>query len=265
MRPAARSRFVAGLATAGLLLTAAPAAAHPYFTDGATVPADSLASVTLDLAHGCGEESEGEGAPTTEVALEVPQQVGYLEPAEADGYELEVEGDPGAVPDVVVWTATDDGVPAPQFDLDIVVEGDEGDEIFVSVFQACGDQEERWVGTPEAPADDPAVGLTLAAPDPDSPPPPAEPEAEETVDVEAEETQDQLPEEVEEEPATSVEDLPTEPPEDGGGGVPWLWIVLGALVVAGVGAMVGTRRRRPVPVVDDPADQVDPDAGGPTP
>jgi uncharacterized protein YcnI len=251
-----------GAATAAVLLSATlPASAHPFFTGGATVPASSLWTVTLAMAHGCGTETDAGGDPTTEVALEVPPQFSYIEAGEVDGYEVSVEGDDGAVPDVVTWTATDGGEPAPELTMDVVVDGDAGDEVYVRVFQGCDGFEYRWVGTPEEPAEDPAVRLTLAEPDPDSPPPPA-PEPPETTEPEGadpdEAVEDEVPADAEEDvddPATddevtAVEDLPTDPPEDEGGGLGWWPWVLGAVVVAGLGALLGARRR---PVQDPTA------------
>ena len=253
-------------ATAALLaVTAAPAAAHPFFTDGATIPASSLGSVSLSMAHGCGTETDGGGDPTLEVALEVPEPVSFIEADELEGYELETEGD-GPVPEVLVWTATDGGEPAPVFDLDLVVDGDEGDEVYFRVFQGCDDFQYRWVGTPDEPADDPAVRLTLTAADPDSPPPPEpEPGPEEADDegegIDASDEADGVGEVDEDEQVTDVDDLPTDPTADddgdAGGIGPWL-VVIGAIVLAGLGALLVTKRR---PV--DPAAQPDDGAGPP--
>jgi periplasmic copper chaperone A len=257
MRPS-RSATLAAVTAALLVGSALPASAHPFFTDGATAPAGSLTTLTLAMAHGCGTETDAGGDPTTEVAVEVPEQVSYLEPGEVDGYEVEVEGDEGQVPEVVLWTATDGGEPAPELTMDLVVEGEPGDEIHVRVFQGCDDFEYRWIGTPDEPAEDPAVRLTLGEPDPDAPPPPepteaVEPEDEATeADDEAAEVDDSAADEEAEEEAddqaTAVEDLPTEPPEDEAEGLGWWPFVLGAIVLAGVGGLLGTllARRRPV-------------------
>jgi uncharacterized protein YcnI len=262
-------------ATAALVIgSALPAGAHPFFTDGATAPASSLATLTLAMAHGCGTESDAGGDPTTEIAVEVPEQVSYLEPGEVDGYEVSVEGDEGAVPDVVTWTATDGGVPAPALIVDLVVDGQAGDEVYVRVFQGCDGFEYRWVGTPEEPAEDPAVLLTLTEPDPDSPPP--DPEPEETTPPETEDPEaapeDEVPDDAAAEAdgaatddeVTAVEDLATEPPEDEGGGIGWWPFVLGAVVLAGLGGLLGARRR-PVhdPTAVAPGDDATPPAGRP--
>lgn len=267
-----RSVTLAAATAAVLVGSALPASAHPFFTDGATAPAGSLTTLTLAMAHGCGTETDAGGDPTTQIAVEVPEQVSYLEPGDVDGYTVEVEGEEGAVPEVVVWTATDGGEPAPELTMDLVVDGDAGDEVYVGVFQGCDGFEYRWVGTPDEPAEDPAVRLTLGAPDPDAPPPPApteavEPEdgATEPDDGAAEPDDTTLEEEADEasdDQATTVEDLPTEPPEDEAAGLGWWPLVLGAIVLAGVGGLLGTllARRRPVndPSVVAPGDDPTP-------
>jgi uncharacterized protein YcnI len=267
-----RSLVIATVAGGSLLCSALPAGAHPFFTDGATVPASSLGSLTLAMAHGCGTESEGGGDPTTEISMEVPEQVSFIEPQDVEGYEVALEGDEGAVPDVVTWTAIDDGEAAPELPIDLVVDGAEGDEVFVRVFQGCDGFEYRWIGTPDDPADEPAVVLTLAAEDPDSPPPAGEPtgaptdppEVEDPVSedpVDGDDPAEEAPGEDEptedepalDEPPPAVDELATEPPEDEGTGPLPVWlIVVGAIALAGIGALAGTalaRRRRP----QDPA------------
>jgi uncharacterized protein YcnI len=245
-----------------LVVGALPASAHPFFTDGATAPAGSLTTLTLAMAHGCGTEEDAGGDPTLEVALEVPEAFSYVEPGEAEGYEASVEGGEPGRPEVVTWTATDGGEPAPDFELDVVVEGEVGEEIHVRVFQGCDGFSYRWVGTPDDPADDPAVRLTLGEPDPDAPPPPtpedpATPGTEEDVDgpgtatdadADGADADDADGADGDEEVPPTVEDLPTEPPEDeGADGFGWLPLLIGALVIAAIGALLGARLRRPVP------------------
>jgi uncharacterized protein YcnI len=248
-RPIRRGALVAVLAT---LLVAGPAAAHPFF-DPDEVPVDSIAEVTLDLAHGCGladdnghaHADDGDEEPTREVAVEVPAAVAWIEPAEADGWELEIErGDDGRA-EVLVYTAeegTDE--PAPQFDLELVVRGEEGDELHWRILQACDETTYRWVGTEEEPAEDPAVTMTLAAADPDAPPPPEaeaaveEPEADEAAPEE--EPADVLDEQVEDEEADE-EDVVAD--EDDGGMPGWLLIVV-LVATLGIAALVLLVRTR---------------------
>jgi uncharacterized protein YcnI len=253
-RPLTVTAATLALVAAGAL----PASAHPFFTDEATAPAGSLATLTLAMAHGCGTEQDAGGDPTLEVALEVPEAFSYVEPGEAEGYEASLEGGEPGRPEVVTWTATDGGEPAPDFELDVVVEGEVGEEVFVRVFQGCEGFSYRWVGTPDEPADDPAVRLVVGEPDPDAPPPPT-PEEPAAPGAEADEDDPAAPTDVDddgegadagsdEEVPPAVEDLPTEPPEDEGvDGFGWLPLLIGALVIAGIGAVIGARLRRPVP------------------
>ena len=250
-RPIRRGALVAVLAT---LLVAGPAAAHPFF-DPDEVPVDSIGEVTLDLAHGCGLEddnghSHGDDAdeePTREVAVEVPAAVAWIEPAETDGWELEVERADDGRAEVIVYRA-EDGTdePAPQFDLELVVRGEEGDELHWRIMQACDETTYRWVGTDEEPAEDPAVTMMLAAADPDAPPPPeAEEGFEEPEDEEVEpdeELAEVLDEEFEDEEAEEEEeDFVAD--EDGGAMPGWLLIVVlvATLGIAGLVLLVRTR------------------------
>jgi uncharacterized protein YcnI len=251
-----RRSLTVAVATATLVVVGAvPASAHPSFADGATAPAGSLTTLTLAMAHGCGTEEAAGGDPTTEVSVEVPAAFSYLEPLEVEGYEVTVEdGDRPGLPEVVTWTATDGGEPAPTLEMEAVVEGEPGDEVYVRVFQGCDGFAYRWVGTPDEPADDPAVRLTLGEPDPDAPPPPAPTDAdapEDTATEEPDATDDEVVAEDDDAAdaadAPTVEELPTEPPEDEVDGFGWGPLLIGALVLAGLGALLGAKMRRPVP------------------
>jgi hypothetical protein len=162
---------IPALVVAALLVNVAPASAHPFLGDGGRVPVQSLATIRLDLAHGCGDEQTGAGRDTDEVALEVPPWMRVIDVPAPDGWEVAI----GALDDdrgVVTWTATTGAVPAPRFALDVVVEGAAGETRFLRVSQRCGDVVARWVGTAEDPSDLPAVRVRLTEPDPSSPPPP---------------------------------------------------------------------------------------------
>jgi uncharacterized protein YcnI len=250
-RPIRRGALVAVLAA---LLVAGPAAAHPFF-DPDEVPVDSIAEVTLDIAHGCGlqddnghSHGDGDEEPTREVAVEVPAAVAWIEPDEPDGWELEIERADDGRAEVLVYRAeegTDE--PAPQFDLELVVRGDEGDELHWRIMQACDEATYRWVGTEEEPAEDPAVTMALAAADPDAPPPPeaedgfeepaaeeAEPEEELAADL-AEDAEDAEAEEADEEDFVADEDE---------GAMPgWLLIVV-LVATLGIAALVLLVRTR---------------------
>lgn len=172
-RPVRRGLLGALTATA---LLAAPAAAHP-FVAGGELPVDSLATLRLSMAHGCGGDGGGGEAPTTEVALEVPDWLRIVEVAAAEGYASETETAADGTVTAVVWTAEGVGEPAPAFDLEVVASGTPGETRHLAVFQGCETGSYRWVGTPDEPADDPAVDVALVEADPGAPPPPAEPAA----------------------------------------------------------------------------------------
>ena len=206
VRRSVRRGLVAALGVT--LLVAAPAAAHP-FVRGGELPVDSLATMTLAMAHGCGGDGGGEEEPTTEVALEVPDWLRIVEVAETDGYTSELETDADGTVTAVVWNVDGEGEPAPDFDLDVVATGTEGDERYLGVFQACAEGSYRWVGTPDEPADDPAIGVTLLAADPDSPAPPPDEAAVEEGPDEPAATEDAPTDE------TTTDAAPTDEPTTG--------------------------------------------------
>ena len=183
-RRATATTLATTLALTLALLLATPALAHPFVVGGGRVPVQSLATIQLDLAHGCGVESAGAGPDTDEVALEVPDWLRIVDVPEPDGWRVSIEDATDAqldagVTGVVVWAADGGAEPAPRFALDVVVDGEAGETRFLRVSQRCGDAVERWVGTPDAPAEQPAVRLRLEPADPASPPPPLpEPEPE---------------------------------------------------------------------------------------
>ncbi len=255
-------RRAAVLAAGATLLLAGPASAHPY-VHGGEIPVDSLAEITLDLAHGCESETDGAGQPTTEVALEVPDWLRVVDADEPDGWALELEEeDDGRIVEVA-WLDDGGAEPAPTFDLEVVASGEVGDERYLGVFQACDDVSYRWIGTPDEPADDPGVAVTLIEADPDAPPPP-EPEPDDDAAEEDElgddPTDDAAADDATEQDDATEEDAPDEnltadePVEDDqleaaaegddGGGMTWAWIALVVLVLAAAGFLL--RRRRPV-------------------
>jgi hypothetical protein len=162
---------VVSILTGALLLLPTAASAHPFLTDGGRVPVQSLATITLDLAHGCGDEQSGGGRDTDEVALEAPDWLRVVDVPQPDGWRVTTEQGAAAGTLTIVWSATTGAEPAPRFTLDVVVDGEEGETRFLRVSQRCGDRIERWVGTPDAPAEQPGIRLRLTAADPSSPPP----------------------------------------------------------------------------------------------
>jgi hypothetical protein len=225
-----------------LMLTATPALAHPFVTGGGRVPVDTLATITLDLAHGCGDEQQGAGADTDEVALEVPAWLRVVDVPEPDGWRVTLEDATPAqlgagVTGVVVWSATTGTEPAPRFTLDVVVTGEAGETRFLRVSQRCGERVERWVGTPDEPAEQPAIRLRLDPPDPTRPPPPLSEPAPTPAPVPAPGTSAPTPAPT---PPPAPADAPADAP-----------VVAGAAVIASLAAALVTglvvRRRRRVP------------------
>jgi len=254
-----RRAVLAILVLAATVLAGSPAGAHPFLRDGGEVPVDSLATVTLDLAHGCGSEAEGTGEDTLEVALEVPPWLRVVAVADQPAYRHELETADGRTA-VVTWTAVGQPEPAPVFELDVVVTGNVGETRHLAVFQGCQNGSHRWIGTPQEPADDPAVNVRLVAADPTRPAPPetpAEDAPDEPAPGEASSTAD---DDARSDDAAGAEDAPDEPDagseatttvagdaaDDRQAPVPTLaWVALGVLVLAGAGVLTRRRAGRP--------------------
>jgi uncharacterized protein YcnI len=250
------------------VLVALPAAAHP-FVRGGEAPVDSVATLTLAMAHGCGTEDSGGGDPTTEIALEVPDQMRVVDVAEDPEYTATYEvGDDGRI-EVITWTASGDGEPAPDLEFDAVLTGEVGDDVYLRVFQGCEGFAYRWIGTPDDPADDPAVRVTLVEADAAAPPPPpdeatpaeveAAPGPEATLDDGTEDDpigdtdgETDVDGEVGADDATddaatgddAAVDLEADAAgDDDGGGFPVLVPIVVALVLAGLGVVLARRSR----------------------
>ncbi len=264
IRPLRRAALLAPVA---LLVLVLPATAHPFVQGDA--PVDSLAQVTLAMAHGCGTEDAGGGDPTMEIAMEVPETVRVVEVPDVQGYAGETEQDEDGRIEVVTWTATDGGQPAPELRFDAVFSGEPGDEVFLKVFQGCDGFAYRWIGTPDEPADDPAIRVVLTQPDPDSPAP--EPDTAPAPETDPDEGTDTVPDDRTDDPEEAAEpdpaddstddgsdsddaadattddadtlDAAAEDPEEGGANVVVI-ATIALLLIVTIAAVIGTRSRR---------------------
>lgn len=249
--PSGRFRRRHGLGTvmaiAALLVAmlVAPAAAHP-FVRGGEAPVDSLAELTLAMAHGCGTEQAGGGDPTREVAMEVAEGMRIVDVEGRDGWEVTFDEDPDGRIAVVTWSATTADEPAPDLAFSAVFTGAPGEEVYLKVFQGCDDFAYRWVGTPEEPASDPAVRVVLTDADPDRPAPPepeSEPEPEPEPDPEPDPGTEPEPA-AEPEPAPEPGTVETGDAEGGFGVVSVVVIVVVAAALVVTSVVIRGRSRR---------------------
>jgi hypothetical protein len=157
------------LAVALLVLVVAPAAAHPGVRD--ELPVDSLATMTIATYHGCGTHDDADEAVTTGLTLEVPDWLRVVD-VPADGWDLTLERDDTGRLQAISWEDAAATTIAPDVELEVVATGEPGTTRYLRVIQTCGELTERWVGTPDEPADQPAVRVDPVAPDPAAPPPP---------------------------------------------------------------------------------------------
>jgi len=162
--------FLSGVLGLWLLVPAA-ALAHPFVAE--TVPVQSAASLTLNLAHGCvaagGTHSDGDGEPTREIAVRFPLSVSVRTVSDAAGFTVEP---PQATDTYDEWTLrAQDGVdvPAPVIVFAVVIDAEPSDAVWLQVFQGCDTVEHRWIATPDAPSGEPGVQVGLSEADPTAP------------------------------------------------------------------------------------------------
>lgn len=150
------------LTAALALLPATTALAHPSF-DPNRVPGGQSIEATLVVPHGCGADGgmpgEDGGNATTLFELQLSDAVAEFVPGEVDGWDVSRDGD------VVTWAdaggATTDPIQLP---VTFTVTGETDEEVFLSAYQRCAEGGEfRWIGTPDQPADFPAVKLVLTS------------------------------------------------------------------------------------------------------
>jgi uncharacterized protein YcnI len=215
------SAAIAGTAVA-VLLVAAPAAAHVEPTVQ-EVPAGSYATVEFTVEHGC------DGSPTVRLEFQIPEELTDVTPVEQAGWSTSVSG--GIV--------TFEGGPlAPDVEADFAVQftvpEQQGATLTFPFIQTCEEGSIDWIQQ-GSDAERPAPTVTIGAPDPSAPTPPATTstvpsEVSTTTTVETSTTQGIAP-------ITEVDPEAAETEDADQGASPWLAIGGVVLVTA---AVVGT-------------------------
>lgn len=164
MQRAVRVLGVLGLVAGAVTLLASPASAHVTITEE-EVPADSYATLEVNLPHGCADEEDEEApaSPTKSITVHLPEEVSNVKPGVNPGWEIEIveeeldeplEG-PYGEPITeriteVTWTA-EDGQELPDeyrtsFQLGIrTTFAEPGDYLFFKTIQTCLEGETGWV------------------------------------------------------------------------------------------------------------------------
>jgi uncharacterized protein YcnI len=168
-------RTLTALAAAALVvLIAAPALAHVTVSPGAA-PADSFATLTFQVPHGC------EGSSTTSLAIQIPAGVVSVKPQPKPGWEITIEE--GTLPEPVdyfgetitegVLSVTWTGGPLEDrfmdlFGLSVKLPAGEGETLYFPAVQTCEEGETAWIQIPaegqtEDELEEPAPALVLTA------------------------------------------------------------------------------------------------------
>jgi periplasmic copper chaperone A len=214
-------RLVPSAAAIGLglvLLTPAVASAH-IEPDVSEVPAGESATVAFNLEHGC------DGAATTQLEFQVPEDVTDAQPVDKDGWTAsEADG-------VITFSGGSQPDEPTDFSITFTAPDQPGAELRFPIIQTCGDVEVAWIDPSEddeLPAPVVLVGEAGSAP------------------VTAGEHEDGGDEETTAPPATtSSEDTgDTGASEDDDSVVPFILGGIAAVAVVG-GVVYAIRRRRP--------------------
>lgn len=170
-----RPMFALGVAVATLAL-AAGAQAH-VTVEPAEGPSDGYATLEFSVPHGC-EES-----PTTQLRVQIPENVPQVTPEVHPGWSLEVKEGPKEEVELhgetvtegvseVIWTATGDPLPPhflDRFAMSVKLPAaDEGEVVNFPAIQKCEQGETRWIQIPAEgesaeELDEPAPAVTLTA------------------------------------------------------------------------------------------------------
>ncbi|MDX1510067.1 MAG: DUF1775 domain-containing protein [Nitriliruptorales bacterium] len=157
--PIRRTLAILAVAAVALVAEAFPVLAHPTFSPG-SAPAGTPTVAELIIPHGCAldggmPEAEDDQSPTRIVDVQVPDGA-TITPHPRDGWTLEVREDGFA------WTAEAPDETTLRFDVDIQLDGEDGDRRYVGIYQECVNGESfSWIGTPDREAENPAAILTV--------------------------------------------------------------------------------------------------------
>lgn len=249
-----RRTVVSVIALSVWFVLPASAFAHPFVPG--TVPVDSAAVLTLDMAHGCVADGASHDGPeqeaTRDVSVRFPPEIDVRTVVDDSGFTVGVPEKSDLYDE---WTfVAPDGVDvsAPTFAFAVVVNAEATDTLWLQVYQGCDTHVHRWIATPDAPGGEPGVRVRLAVADLAAPAAGAPPR-----DIFVDET-------VEEEPAEVTDDADTNGDVEGdtddtngrddidfiGVDIPqtadaWVWYVLiGGVVGVLLAKRVGGRSRR---------------------
>jgi uncharacterized protein YcnI len=173
---ARRRRTAARLAAAALLPLvvvglAAPASAHVSITPSSTV-AGAYAVLDVSIPHGC------DGSPTTEVTIQIPEEINAVSPTRNALWELEketVQLDPpvtdshgNQVTERVASITYRTGTPLPDghrdvFELALQLPDAEGATLVFPTIQTCEQGEAAWIEVPEGGQDPDELELPAPA------------------------------------------------------------------------------------------------------
>lgn len=153
------------MAVATVALASASASAHPAFNPS-EIAGGAPVETSLIVPHGCnpggGMPDDDAASPTVELALELAPAVTTAEPGAVDGWTTSTEIADGRR--VIVWTAAGGATTEPlTLPVSLVVDAGPGTRLHLRAHQVCERGEFRWVGTPDDPAEWPAVALDVAA------------------------------------------------------------------------------------------------------
>lgn len=215
------------------LVVPATALAHPFVSE--SVPVQSAATLTLDLAHGCVSDgrahSDRAGEPTRVIGVRFPEAISVRTVTDSAGFVVEA---PQRTDTYDTWTLrAPDGVDisAPVIAFAVVIDADVTDPVWLQVFQDCDTASHQWLATPEQQGVEPGVQVPLITADALAPPATAPPDMREKMQSTGDETGDGNAEPL-------IDFIGVEIPQSNEA---WLWYVLFASVF---GVLLAKRSRK---------------------